>query len=83
MHILLLSSVYKVEKAKWTYKLAPQLAFAAMEQTKAGNYEVKAVILIRYDINDETYCQRFQAAAKKDGESHRVLAIHFQDASGQ
>ena len=81
-------AAYEVEKARWTYKLAPQLsgraqqAFAAMEQAKTGDYdEVKAAILRRYDINNETYRQRFRAAVKKEGESHRELAIHLQDAA--
>ena len=52
-----------------------------MEQTKTGNYdEVKAAILRRYDISEETYHQRFRAAVK-EGESHRELAIHLQDAA--
>ena len=80
-------AAYEVEKARWTYKLAPQLsgraqqAFAAMEQSKTGNYdEVKAAILRRFDINEETYRQRFRAAVK-EGESHRELAIRLQDAA--
>ena len=83
-------AAYEVEKRRWTYKLAPQLsgraqqAFAAMEQAKAGDYEeVKAAILRRYDINEETYRQRFRAAKKKEGESHRELAIRLQDAVGK
>ena len=80
-------AAYEVEKVRWTYKLAhllsrkAQQAFAAMEQAKTGDYDkVKAAILRRYNINDETYCQRFRAAVK-EGESHRELAIRFQDAA--
>ena len=59
-------AAHEVEKARWTYKLAPQLsgraqqAFAAMEQAKTGDCdEVKAAILRRYDINDERIVSDF------------------------
>ena len=42
---------------------------------------MKAAILRRFDINEETYRQRFRAAVKKEGESHRELAIRLQDAA--
>ena len=55
-------NAFKVPQEQWVYKLAPQLtgkaqqAFAAMEMTGAGNYDdVKAAILLRYNINEETY----------------------------
>ena len=81
-------AAYEVGKPRWTYKLAPQLsgkaqqAFAAMDRDKAGDYdEVKAAILRRYNINNETYRQRFRGATRKVGESHRELAIRLQDAA--
>ena len=55
---------YEIEPNRWALKLAPQLtgkaqqAYAAMEQTAAIKYEeVKAAILRRYEINEETYQQ--------------------------
>ena len=48
---------YKIDKAYWTYHLAPQLsgraqqAFAALSSSDIGNYDaVEAVILLRYTI---------------------------------
>ena len=59
---------FNVPKEQWVFKLAPQLtgkaqqAFAAMETESAGSYDdVKAVILRRYNINEETYRQRLRA----------------------
>ena len=59
-------AAHRVEEAHWAYKLAPQLtgraqqAYAALPADQAGTYEVvKAAILRRYDINEETYRQRF------------------------
>ena len=57
---------YKVPNERWVYKLASQLtgraqqAYAAMPTADAGKYEeVKAAKQRRYDINAETYWQRF------------------------
>ena len=41
-------------------------AFAAMSSTKAKDYDaIKATVLARYDINKETYHQRFRSATKQ------------------
>ena len=60
---------YGVEKAHWVVRLAPQLsgkaqqAYVAMPTAEAVQYDqVKAAILRRYDINAETYRQRFRSA---------------------
>ena len=78
-----LMSVYKVPQNRWAYKLAPQLtgqaqqAYAAMPTEEAGNYAlVKAAILRRYDISEETYRQRFRNAVPNDNETYRELAVH-------
>ena len=78
--------VYEVDRARWVYKLAPQLtgkaqkAYAAMATEDASDYDkVKAAILKRYNINDETYRQRFRAATKTGDESHRELLVRLQD----
>ena len=50
-------------------------AFAATPTTQSGSYaDVKATILRRYDINKETYRQRFQAATCKSRKSYQELA---------
>ena len=63
--------VYELDRARWAFKLAPQLmgkaqkAYAAMATEDAGDYDpVKTTILKWYDINEETYRQRFRAAMK-------------------
>ena len=77
---------YEIGQERWAYKLAPQLtgraqqAFAAMDPARASDYkEVKAAILRRYDISEETYRRRFRAVVRKDGESYRELATRVQD----
>ena len=79
-------NAFKVPQEQWVYKLAPQLtgkaqqAFAAMETAGAGNYtEVKAAILQRYNINEETYRQRLRSIRPKEEETHQELAVRVQD----
>ena len=81
-----LMSVYEVPRNRWAYKLAPQLtgraqqAYAAMPSEEAGNYaSVKAAILRRYDISEETYRQRFRNAVPTDNETYRELAVRAMD----
>ena len=79
---------YEIEPNRWALKLAPQLtgkaqqAYAAMEQTAAMKYEeVKAAILRRYEINEETYRQRFRTATRKSTERGRELVVRLQDSA--
>ena len=79
-------AVYEVDRARWAFKLAPQLtgkaqqAYAAMSVEDAGDYDkVKTAILKRYNINEETYRQRFRGVAKSGEESHRELLAKLQD----
>lgn len=58
---------YGVGKNRWSYRLAPNLtgkaqqAFAALPEASAGDYDqLKAAILKRYDVNQETYRLRFR-----------------------
>ena len=81
-------SVYEVDRSRWAFKLAPQLtgkaqqAYAAMATEDAGDYDkVKAAILKRYNINEETYRQRFRATKKAASESHRDLLTKLKDLS--
>ena len=78
--------VYGVKEDRWAFKLAPQLtgraqqAYAALNVDDAAQYkQVKAAILRRYDINEETYRQRFRTTRKKEGEAYVELAIRLQD----
>ena len=79
-------TAYEVNRQRWVYKLAPQLsgkaqqAYAAMSSEEAVDYErVKAAILKRYDINEETYRLRFRSVTKSLDESHREVAVRVKD----
>ena len=81
---------YGVDKAQWVYRLAPQLtgkaqqAYAAMPTEEAGRYDdVKAAVLRRYNINAETYRQRFREARLKEGETNRELATRLLDLANK
>ena len=75
---------YEVSRDRWVYKLAPQLfgraQQAAMIPEEASEYEkVKAAILRRYEINEETYRRHFKTATKASDKAYRELAIRLQD----
>ena len=81
-----LMEAYTVDQSQWAFKLAPQLtgkaqqAYAALPVDEAKDYSlVKAAILHRYDINAETYRQRFRTATKSRDESYRELVVRLQD----
>ena len=70
-------TAFEVQKERWVFKLAPYLtgkeqqAYAAMAAEDAGEYEyLKAAILKRYNINEETYRVRFRAVARKPEEGY-------------
>ena len=67
---------YEVDTARWVFKLAPQLtgraqqAYAALDPSDAECYTtVKAAILRRYNINEETYRQRFRSFKYRAGKT--------------
>ena len=79
-----LMTIYHIEEDRWVAKLAPHLAgraqqaYTAMSATDALVYaEVKKAILQIYDINEETYRQRFRAARRKEGELYIELATRM------
>ena len=81
-----LMALYYMEESHWVAKLAPQLtgraqqAYAAMPAGEALVYQdVKKAVLRRYDINMETFHQRFRAARRKDGEGYMELATRLGD----
>ncbi|KAL5489211.1 hypothetical protein EMCRGX_G018278 [Ephydatia muelleri] len=87
-----LMAAYSIPRAKWIFKLAPQLtgkaqqAYAALTTEDALSYDaVKAAILRRYeyDITEETYRQRFRAAVQSHEESHRDLSIRLDDLANK
>ena len=64
---------HEVKKEHWSFKLAPQLtgkaqqAYAALAPEDVGSYDaVKTAILRRYNINEETYRQRFRKMRPKE-----------------
>ena len=80
----------RVSEDLWTLKLPPQLigkaqqAYAAMNTTDAADYrKVKEAILRRYDINEETYRQRFRSGQKKAGEAYGELAVRLHDLASK
>ena len=79
---------YEVPKERWTFncKLAPQLvgkaqqAYAAMSPDEAQDYDqLKEAILLRYNINEESYRQKFRSTIKVQGEGNRELASRLRD----
>ena len=83
-----LMQAYEVDSSRWALKLAPQLtgkaqlAYAAMDTEQTGNYDtLKAAILRRYEISDETYRQHFRTAKRKGGEMQAELATRLKDAA--
>ena len=77
---------YGVDKAKWTFQLAPQLtgkaqqAPAALDMVNSSNYaSLKEAILRRYHISEETYRRQFRAATLKKGETPRELVTRLTD----
>ena len=81
---------YEIDTARWAFKLAPQLtgraqqAYAALDPSDAECYStVKAAILRRYNINDETYRQRFRGLKYKSGNSPTEIATKLTDLAGR
>ena len=76
--------MYEINEERWVIFLAPQLtgnaqrAYAALKAEDATKYpEVKAAILKRYKITEETYQQRFRSDKRKDCESFMELVIRL------
>ena len=64
--------VYGVKEDRWAFKLDPQVtgkaqqAYAALNVEDATKYkEVKAAVLRCYNINKETYRQRFRTTRRR------------------
>ena len=77
---------YKWSEDMWVLKLIPLLtgrAMAAntnMDQEMAKDYEeVKQAILHRFDINEETYHQKFHSVRRTGTESYAELGVRPTD----
>ena len=77
---------YDISREQWTYYIAPQLtgkaqqAFAALPTGESKDYDgVKAAILTRYGVSEETYRRRFRASTRNVGETNRELAMRLMD----
>ena len=76
----------EVSRERWSFQLAPHLtrkaqqAYAALPPEDAKTYDmVKEAILRRYDINEETYRQRFRKLRPKEGEPPQELITRLKD----
>ena len=85
-----LMTVYEIPEERWVFKLAPQLigktqqAYAALGEEEARDYaQLKTAILRRYDINEETYRQRFRSTRKISGETNRELVARLYDLASR
>ena len=77
---------YEIDRARWTFKLAPQLtgkaqqAYAALSADEATDYNaLRTAILRRYNINEETYRRQFRSAELRKGETPRELVTRLTD----
>ena len=77
---------HKIEHVKWPVLLAPQLtgkaqqAYAALSSEDSKTFtKVKEAIFKHYDINKETYRQRFRSTKAKEGESPTEMIIRLTD----
>ena len=80
-------TAHKVDKGRWPYYLAPQLtgkaqlAFAALPVSDSADYDaIKTAVLIRYDINEDSYKNRFRSSKRKEGETNREFGVRMMDS---
>ena len=75
----------EVSRERWSFQLPhltgkAQQAYAALPPEDTKTYDtVKEAILRRYDINEETYRQRFRKLRPKEGESPQELITRLKD----
>ena len=81
-----LAQAYNWPPDIWVLNLAPlltgkaQSAYAGMDKERARDYQPgKEAMLKRYDINEETYRQRFRKTVKKEEESYAELGVRLTD----
>ena len=83
-------TAYEVPKNRWSFTLASQLigkaqqAYAAMDYNHTDDYaEVKAAILRRYAITEETYRQIFRTIHKSGNETYVELMVWLRDLANK
>ena len=81
---------HEIPTSRWAFYLAPQLtgraqqAYAALNEEDARSYaKIKAAILRRYNITEETYRQQFRRLKLKQGETPIELVTHLRDLAGK
>lgn len=81
-----MATAYAWEKASWAIKLVPLLtgkarsAFVAMNTEETMDYEkVKEAVLKKYEINIDTYRQRFRAMSVLSEETPQELYVRLRD----
>jgi hypothetical protein len=81
---------YEANKARWAFKLSLQLtgraqqAYATLDPSGAECYStVKAAVLRRYNINDETYRQWFRSLRYKAEKTPTDMATTLTDLAGR
>ena len=81
---------YEIDTKRWSFLLAPHLtgkaqqAYAAMAADSARDYEqLKVAILRRYNINEETYRQRFRARKLRSGEPPQEFITRLHDLASR
>ena len=78
---------YGIRKERWPFQLAPQLtgkaqqAYAALPPDDAKDYD--AVKARCYNINDETYRQRFRSLKQTEGETLKELVTWLADMANK
>ena len=80
----------EVSRDRWSYQLAPYLtgkaqqAYAGLPPEEAKTYDtVKEAILRRYDINTETYRQRFRNLRPRENESPQEVVTRLRDLAAR
>lgn len=85
-----IATVCRWPKTDWVFRLIPLLtgkaraAYVHMDMEDALDYKkVKAAILQKYDINAETYRQRFRSLDVETGESPKELYVRLKELYGK
>ena len=81
-----IATAYMWPDERWVLRLAPLLtgkalaAYANMDAKAARSYQnVKKAILRRFDINEETYRQKFRSTRKTGSQSYVELGVQLMD----
>ena len=75
---------YKIPEGRWAMQLVPQLSGRVQQAYTAADYwEIKKVILRRYDVCEESYWQRFCSVRKKEQESYSKFASRLRDLANK